>query len=416
MSNVDSHSPQPEERDTGQRSAARGLELFIILARRKVLVLGLPLLMVFGVAVGSLFMTDLYTASAKLLPPQSTGSAFSALLSQVGGLAAAAGSVLGAKPGELHVSILRSRTLSEALVKRFDLLRHYGVSSEGAAIFELSRATRINQLRDNIITIEVDDEDPKLAADLANGYIEELHLLTQRYAVTEASRRRLFFEEQLEATRNNLAKAEIALKETQLKTGLIRMDEQGRVIIDNIAKVRGQISSKEVEIQMMRTFATEENPGLVRAQRELAELRSQLARLEASGKKEADLLVPTSRIPEAGLEYVRRVRDVKYFETLMELLAKQFEIAKLDEARDASIIQVLDPAIPPVTKSKPRRVYLSIVAGLVGLIVSVISAFVIEAIERLRADPANQEDLRDLRGHLKWSFSTLFRRRGDGPR
>src|ERR1700694_54401 len=131
MPNLDPSPPQPQD-GTTHRSTVRALELFVILAKRKALVLGLPLLTAIGVAVGSLFITDLYPASAKLLPPQSTGSSFAALLSQVGGLAAAAaGSVLGAKPGELHVSILRSRTISEALIKRFDLLRHYEGRSEG---------------------------------------------------------------------------------------------------------------------------------------------------------------------------------------------------------------------------------------------------------------------------------------------
>jgi len=266
----------------------------------------------------------------------------------------------------------------------------------------LESRTAISHGRDGIITVQVEDTDPARAADLANGYIEELYKLTQTLAVTEAGQRRLFLEGQLKLTRDALADAEVELKKTQETTGLFKLDDQGKAIIEAVAKLRAQIAAKEVEAATMRQFATERNPAYIRTQTELAGLRLELTRMEKSsqGSKEGDIFVPTGKVPEAGLEYVRRFRDVKYYETVFDLLAKQFEIAKIDEARDTSIVQVLDRALPPERKFRPHRSLIVLVTGVAALFAALLWALIADAWQRAARDGEEQEKLERLKALL----------------
>jgi tyrosine-protein kinase Etk/Wzc len=240
------------------------------------------------------------------------------------------------------------------------------------------------------------------AAEIANAYVEELDKLTNSLAVTEAAQRRLFFERQLKQAKDDLTEAEIALKLTQEKTGLIKLDDQGRAIIEAVATLRAQIAAKEVELRALRSFATEQNPDYVRNQQQLAGLRAELIKLERSHTSGAgDILVPTGKVPEAGLEYVRKFRDVKYYEAIFELLAKQFEVAKIDEAKDAAIIQVVDKAIKMDRKSRPKRAVIAIAATSIGAFIAVVWAFLKEASEQARRNPNQARRLELLRNYLR---------------
>src|SRR5207245_3349047 len=240
--------------------------------------------------------------------------------------------------------------------------------------------------KDGIITIEVDDKDPKRAAELANAYAEELMNLTQVLAVTEASQRRLFFERQLVQAKDNLTAAEIAARQGLQKGGLAQVDAQGRSMIAVTARLRAEISAKEVQLGAMRTFAAEGNPELQRTQQELEALRRELARVEGSSQVAG--LGKGDRPGSTGLDNLGRLRDVKYYEFLYELLAKQYELAKIDEAKDATIIQVLDKAIEPDRRSKPQRVLIIVTTALVVLLGSIIWVFVREYVYRANADQA----------------------------
>jgi uncharacterized protein involved in exopolysaccharide biosynthesis len=233
--------------------------------------------------------------------------------------------------------------------------------------------------KDGLISVGFDDEDPKRAADVANAYVEELDKLTQMLAVTEAAQRRLFFERQLKQAKTDLSIAEVALQVTQEKTGLIKLDDQGKAIIEAVAGLRAQISAKEVELRAMRTFATEQNSDYVRTENQLAALRAELMKLErAQISGGGNVLLPTGKVPQAGLEYLRKLRDVKYFETMFELLARQLEAAKIDEAREAAVIQVVDRAVPPDRKSRPNRALIvvaaTVAAAFLGLVLALLRA------------------------------------------
>jgi uncharacterized protein involved in exopolysaccharide biosynthesis len=377
------------------------LDLFIVLAKHKKLVLGLPFAAAVLAAGVSLLLPNVYTATARLLPPQQSQSTASAMLGQLGALAGVAGSSLGIKnPNDLYVGMLKSRSVADNLIARYKLRERYEAETLDDARKTLAKITNISAGKDGIITVEVDDEDPKFAAQLANAYVDELHRLNQTLAVTEAAQRRLFFERQLQQTKERLAQAEMELKKVQQATGVVQLDAQGRAAIEAVAALRARIAAKEVELGAVRTFATEQNPDYQRLTQELAGLRAQLARFERGG--EASALPSAGRLTEAGLDYVRRLREVKYQETVFELLARQFEAAKLDEARDASLIQVLDQAVPPERKSKPRRSLIVIVTALATGLLAMILAFLRETRERAMQDPEQAERYRLLGQYMKW--------------
>jgi uncharacterized protein involved in exopolysaccharide biosynthesis len=366
------------------------LDVLLFLAAHKRALLGIPLVGAVIAAVISLLMPNYYAAVTKILPPQQNQSSAAMALAQLGSAAGVPAASLGLKnPNDLYVGMLKSRTVADRLIERFALQKLYDRATLQDTRRVLEQRTAISHGRDGIITVQFEDTDPARAAEIANGYIEELYKLTQTLAVTEAAQRRLFLEKQLKLTRDALADAEVELKKTQEATGLIKLDEQGRAIIEAVAKLRAQIAAKEVEAVTMRAFATERNPAYVRTQQELAGLRLELTRLEKatrSSNKEGDIFVPTGKVPEAGLEYVRRFRDVKYFETVFDLLAKQFEIAKIDEARDTSIVQVLDRALPPERKSRPHRTLIVVVTGLAALLAGLLWALLTDAYQRASRD------------------------------
>lgn len=386
-----------------EESEANIIDMLIVLARNKSIIIAMPItfaIVSFGIAM---VLPSIYTATAKILPPQQSQSNSSALLGQLGSLGGLAGASLGLKnPSDLYVGMLTSRTVSDNLIHRFDLKKVYETKTDSDTRKILTGVSNILAGKEGIIAIDVDDEDPKRAADLANAYVAELQKLTQTMAITEASQRRLFFENQLKIAKEGLTEAEVNLKNVQEKTGLLQLTGQAEAIIKAAAELKARISSKEVELGAMRSFATASNPEVVRTQNELTGLNEQLKKMERGlNQGEGDVLVPTGKMPAAGLEYVRSVRDVKYYETIYELMAKQFEIAKIDEAKQSSIVQVLDPAVTPDKKSKPRRLPIILAATFAGFLLSLGVAFAREGIRTMKRDPKQHLRLQLLRNSLR---------------
>ena len=397
-------NPDSDQRTTGDEAPGmRALDVLIFLARHRRLLALAPLAAAIGAAAISLMLPNMYTGVTKILSPQQNQSSAVFLLSQLGNIAGPAGGQLAIKnPNELYVGMLKSRTVADNLVARFGLKDLYERETLQDTRRELEQRTTISHGRDGIITISFEDRDRKRAADVANGYVEELYKLTQTLAVTEAGQRRLFLEKQLKLTREGLVDAELALKKTQETTGFIKLDEQSRAIIEAVASLRAQIAAKEVEAGAMRLFATERNPGYLRVQQEIVGLRSELARLEKTNRSGGgDIFVPTGRVPEAGLEYLRSLREVKYHESIFELLAKQYEIARIDEARDGAIVQVLDRAVEPDRKSGPRRARIVIVIAILGFLAALLWALLRDAHERAKHHPEQSRKMNTLRDLLR---------------
>jgi uncharacterized protein involved in exopolysaccharide biosynthesis len=340
-----------------------------------------------------------YTAVTAILPPAQNVSAGSALLSQLGSLSSVAslgqGSLGLKNPNDLQVAMLQSRTVEDAVIDRFGLMKIYGKRRKSDCRKRLERYVSVeNGAKDGLIRISVTDRDPHRAEEMANGYVEEFKKASAHLAVTEASQRRMFFEAQLRGAKDDLANAEEELKKTEQQTGLVELDSQARAVIASVAQLRAQIVAKEVQIQGMQSFATGENADLRVAQQELAGLRSQL---EKTGASSDQMFIPRGSLQQAGLDYVRKVRDVKYYETIFDLLARQYEIAKVDEARQGAVVQVVDRAVLPDRRSSPKPLYLVPGGAVLGLLLGIAAAFARAALKRLSNNPAERSRLETLK-------------------
>lgn len=316
----------------------------------------------------ALTMKPVYTATAVIMPPQQSTSSLGMALGNLGMLAGAVGG--GVKnPSDIYIGMLKSRSVMDAIIKQYDLKLRYAQSNLMFTRKALDGVTNIASGKDGLIYISVDDNDPKLAANIANSYVEQLKLLNQRLAVTDAAQRRFFLEGQMLTVKDKLVHAELALKNTQEQTGLIAPEGQVKSVIEGLAALKAQIAAKDVEISVLKSYATSQNPNLVRLNQERAALVNQLDVFDKSNNG-----VGLGRIPESSVKYIRALRDFKYQEAMFELLSKQYELAKYDEAKDSSLVQVLDYAIPPDYKSKPSRALVVIFGVLLGFVLGVLWA------------------------------------------
>jgi tyrosine-protein kinase Etk/Wzc len=368
------------------------LDVLLVLAGRSRLIGFVTLAaLLAGIAI-SLTLKPNFTATAVILPPQQS-SPNSSLLGQLSALSAlgGGGSSLGLKtPANMYVGILQSRTIADAIIAKFRLQAVYGTKKQQDTRKLLSAKTEIEAGKDGLIRVSVIDVDPNRASQLANAYVSELYGMNSNLAITEAAQRRVFFDQQLDGEKKSLAAAEDDLRNTQQRTGLIQLSGQAQVIIQTIAGLRAQIASREVEVQAMRTFATEQNPDLTMVQEEISTMRGQLAKLENDQQRQSrpgNLAVPAGRIPQDSLEYARKLREVKYHETLFDLLSRQYEAARIDEAKSAPIIQVIDRAVPPERKSGPHRTLITAGLGFLGFSLACAWAFVEHSLKKMRQVP-----------------------------
>ncbi len=382
------------------------LDLLIVLGRRKTFLIQSTLAVAALSVIFCLAFPNSYTATASILPPQQNSSLGAALLSQMsslGSLGALASGGLGfaglKNPNDLAIALLKSRSVEEAMVQRFDLKKLYKEKRMSDARKALESHCDIeNSLKDGLIRISITDRDPRRASEMTNAYVEEYKKFSATLAVTEASQRRLFFEQQLEQAKNNLGVAEEAMKATEQTTGMIQLDSQAKALIEAVATLRAQIAAKEVQIRGMSLFAAQNNPDLLVAKEQLTELQRQLKQLGGSESgADSDLIVPRKKLPEAGLDYIRKLRDVRYNELIFELLAKQFEVAKLDEAREGAVIQVVDSAVPPDRKSFPRLTIIGPAATLSWLLLAILWVFFRQGIARAQDRPEERERLQVLK-------------------
>jgi tyrosine-protein kinase Etk/Wzc len=303
-----------------------------------------------------------YTAEAVILTPQQMQPSLAAMAQLAGGGSGLAGlgflSSFGHNPADLYVGILQSRTISDAIIVKFNLKAVYDVEGFHGARKRLARNTTIKAGRDTLIRIEVSDHDSKRAADLANAYVSELAIQNSGVALTEASQRRLFFEQQLVKEKNLLANAEVDLKNTEQATGLVVPTGQADAMMRSISQLHAEILSRQAQLAGLKTYVADENPRLQRLTKEISSLQADLGKLENGAHVAGRAEVPVGELPQAGLEYVRRLREVKYHEALFEGLSKQYEAARLDEAKAAPLIQVIDRAVTPEKKSWPPRAWI----------------------------------------------------------
>ena len=355
----------------------------------------------------ALLLPNIYTGKTVILPPKQSGSSagmmMGALGGGMGGVSSGMSGMLGMKnASDLYVGILKSDTVADSLIKRFKLQALYDQDTLVETRTKLGNATSILSGKDGFITVEFSDADPLLAANITNAYTEELDHLNQTLAITEAAQRRAFFEQQLKKVKEDQIAAEMAFKEVQERTGLIQLDAQGEVIIKAAAELRAQIAVKEVELAAMRAYATAQNPDYRQVLEVIDGLKVQLTKVEHNNLiSKGSVLLPASKVPEMGLEYIRRMREVKYQEVLLELLSKQFEIAKIDEAKQSVIVQVMDKATPPEKKSKPKRALIVMLSTIVALFLAILWAFFKDMAARANEDTEQAGRIQLLRRHIR---------------
>ena len=330
-----------------------------ILGQWKIILAGSVLAGAAGLGVASL-MKPVFTARTVVMPPQQQQSSAAAALGSLGALAGLAGGGIKS-PVDQYIALMQSATVSDRLIDRFKLMEVYEEEFRSVARKTLlTKAIITAGKKDGLIVVEVDDHDPKRAADIANAYVDELRLMTNTLAVSEAQQRRRFFEQQLEVTKKRLTEAQVALQESGFSAGVLRAEPKAAA--DGYARLRAEVTAAEVRLQTMRRTLADSAPEMQQQQAQLEALRSELAKLE---QREA---APSSK--DAG--YIGRYRDYKYQETLFDLYAKQFELARLDESREGGLIQVVDVATAPDRKSKPKRAMYALGAAvLAGLLLSV---------------------------------------------
>lgn len=380
------------------------VELATTLGEEKKLIFGLPFVAGILAIVGSLLLTPIFTAKTTLLPPQSnSGGGAAAALASLGGLAGLAGISAGGTTADTVLAMLKSRSAKDQIIDQFKLVEYYEADLREDVYKMLDTNVRVaSDKKSNVISIEVDDKDPELAAKMANAYYDILKGLMTRVAVTEAQQRRQFFEEQFLKSKEELSNAEVKLKETQERTGLVELKSQAEATIGAVARLRGEIAQREVQLSAMRTFATAQNSDYRRVVAELNGLRAELKKLDKGGEGGEQGLVSAGNLPEQGLAYVRALREVKYQEAVFEIMAKQFELAKVDEAKDGGNVQQLDVAVVPERKSKPKKAIIVIASVLAAGFLAIIIAFVRAAMRNAAKNEENRQGFEALK--RAWGF------------
>lgn len=393
---------------SGQQDEISLLDLLAAIGRKKrIILVTVGVMTVIGLLLALLLPKE-YTAETTLLPPQQQNSLSSLLSSQLGSLGAVAslaGGSLGLKnPNDMYVAMFQSQTVEDAMIRKYGLMKEYHAKLLSVARKDFENASKVDgSSKDGLLHISVTDRNPKRAAELANGYVAEFRDLSNHLAITDAAQRRLFFQQQMENAKNKLTDAEAALVQTEEKSGMIQISSQARALIETGAALKAQVAAKEVEIQGMESFAAPDNPNLIQAKQELRALKSQLANLAGKGGNPGDeLILPKGKIPSAGLKYLRKYRDVQYYQTIFDILAKQFEIAKLDEAREGALIQVVDPATPPDHKSSPKRALILAGSMMGGLFLGIFLALASAGLENMKQNPETRQQLDAVRNAFRF--------------
>lgn len=333
------------------------LTTLLELARSWRLICGGTLVATLVAAGISMILPPTYTSRTVLLPPQPATGLLSSQLGALSTLAPLAGGAAGFKsPVDQYIGLLHSRTIADRLIEKLQLADYYGAKTREDARTTLATNTEISVGRkDGLLTIEVTDRDPKRAADIANNYIIELRKLSGSLAITEAQQRRTFFESQLEAVRVRLISAQRTLEKSGFSQGTLRAEPKAAA--EQYASLQAQVQASEVRLQMLKTSLSDRAPEVIAQSSQLTSLRSRLRELEQSLKGNP-----------GDDDYLTAYREFKYQETLFDLFARQFELAKADESREGTLIQVIDAAEVPERRTTPKRGRIVVMSALSSFI------------------------------------------------
>jgi uncharacterized protein involved in exopolysaccharide biosynthesis len=402
---------QPTEPPGNDEDEINLTDLVLVLLKRKRMIIFLVLAAMVVSAVYSLLIPKTYTATARILPPQKSESGLSGILSGGGAFESMGLSLLGTKSStDVFVGILESRTVADILIKKFDLQEVYNQKNVDTVYKTLAARTKTNVSRKSqIVSVAVDDRNPGRAAEMANAYVDALDHVNRTVNISEGHRKRVFLEDRVEKVKKDLVTAETALKEFQQKYKLIAIDEQAKVTIEGAAKIKGEIIAAQIELEVLKQFGTERQNEAIMLKSKIAEMEHHLSRIGQGNPEKSegpegkpfkrvmpDFYIPFSELPELGMQLARLTRDAKVQAKVFELVTSQYELAKIEEAKDMNTIQVLDKAVPPETRSSPKRTQIVILSAVVAFFLAIFLAFFLEYVERLKTnDPERFQALRE---------------------
>lgn len=389
----------PEAKRTLNRFAL--IEILVELLRRKWLIAKVTgAFILFGICL-SLILPTRYTAVTEIMPPRQTPSSAALFLNSAAGMGALAD--LGGTGGlfrdanAIYIGLLQSRPVVDSIINKFDLNKVYRTNRLSDARKVLQQNTSIASERSTLLSISVTDRDKNRAADIANAFVDELRVLSNSISITEASRRRVFFEDQLKTQKESLITAEADFQKVQQNKGLVRLDVQANLILSRLATLRSEIAAKEVDLQALQSFGTEENPAVRVAERELSAMREEAAQLEQHSDSSGSSDLGLKDVPKAGLDYIRAQRELAYQQSLFDLLLKQYEAARLDESKDAAVIQVVEPAIAPDRRTSPKRTMIVILCAFLGFVSGIILVLFLHWRTLMLSDPESASAIRNLK-------------------
>jgi capsule polysaccharide export protein KpsE/RkpR len=390
-------------------------DLIIVLLKHKKMILCTTSIFLLLAIVFILVVKPTYQSVARIYPPQSTNSlsaAFGGLITTVPGLSSPLAP--SQPPPDYYVALMKIPPILDRIIVQFDLLAYYKERNLFENWLPLTREDVQKKIlkvfdaevdtKSNIITLSYEDKILQRSVDITNAFVTELRNFVKLIAEQDAKQRQIFYEHELALAHNSLISAEASLQAFQEKTGAILIDAQARGILEGIATIRAQIAAKEVELSVRRVYATQNNPDTIKIEREIEGLREQLKALESQNRSpDPAASLSTVAIPALGTEYSRQLREVKYYEALREVLLKQYEMARLDEANTVSLIQVLEHASIPETPIKPQKLLIFLLAFIIGMTTSVVAAFIKEGLQRAQKDPLVSQKLLLIRHNFRFS-------------
>lgn len=379
------------------------LDLMLVLVRRKGMIIKITFLFALVGIIASLLMTKIYTASARILNPVEKSSVVS-LLEQQAGVAA---NLLfsGSEKGNVYVSMLKSRNIQDRILDRFgpDNWRNMAGAGKEKRRKDLANEyigeLTVTAEKDNTLLVSVAFTEQEKVAEITNAYVAELEKLANEFAMTEATRKLKYFEDELVTARTNLSKTEQQFREYQEKTGVYLGEAQLTANIQNRINMRAQVAAKEIQLRSLLSYATRQNPEVVKLEKEISGLKEEIKRLE-DDPGTGDPLNPLGGMPAARFEYLEKYRDWKFQEVLYNTLLRLYETARLDQSYSPVVIQVLDRAETPENRSKPKRKMIVVLATFLGFFLAVFLAFVAEAWKRAAEDPEQAEKVEEFRDHV----------------
>ena len=346
------------------------IHILTIIGQQKSLIIGLTLASALLAVIVSLLMTPVFTARTLVMPPQQQQSSAASSLASLGALSGVASSTIGIKsPDDMYVSFMTSESFQKKIIDHFNLIDRYHCPFVIDCRQSLSQHARtVSDKKSSLMSIEVDDVDPVFAANMANTFVEELSTLLGRLAVTEAQQRRLYFENQIKKTQDELSLAETQFRNAQHRSGLQLPTVEAETGVKAIAEMHGQIAAREIQLQALKSYATQENNDVKKLVTELAAMKMHLLKIERGS-------LDTSNPQSIQQEAIQSYRNMKVQESMLEAFAKQYELAKVDESKEGPLVQVVDPATPPERRSSPKRTQLVLISALCGLVFSTLLAF-----------------------------------------